>query len=144
MAPTTSTCFRQLAAIRSNFTKEDIEVRPYEGPKTLCGGSQLFLVGGTTPAARFVVFHSSVQSRMEHSHVRSDQQGCACHRGLARNRRGDRHPADDEWAEPQLAATALKRYGNVDDIAPLVAFVAGPEAGYITGASRTVDGGTNA
>jgi 3-oxoacyl-[acyl-carrier protein] reductase len=56
----------------------------------------------------------------------------------------DLNPADDEWAEPQLAATALKRYGHVEDIAPLVAFVAGPEAGYITGASLTVDGGTNA
>ena len=56
----------------------------------------------------------------------------------------DLNPADDEWAEPQLAATALKRYGQVDDIAPMVAFLAGPEAGYITGASLTVDGGTNA
>jgi 3-oxoacyl-[acyl-carrier protein] reductase len=56
----------------------------------------------------------------------------------------DLNPADDEWAAPQLAATALKRYGHVEDIAPLVSFVAGPEAGYITGASLTVDGGTNA
>ncbi|MCV7423520.1 3-oxoacyl-ACP reductase FabG [Mycobacterium yunnanensis] len=56
----------------------------------------------------------------------------------------DLNPADDQWAEPQLAATALKRYGHVDDIAPLVSFIAGPEAGYITGASLTVDGGTNA
>jgi 3-oxoacyl-[acyl-carrier protein] reductase len=56
----------------------------------------------------------------------------------------DLNPADDEWAEPQLAATALKRYGHVDDIAPLVAFIAGPESGYITGANLTVDGGTNA
>jgi 3-oxoacyl-[acyl-carrier protein] reductase len=54
------------------------------------------------------------------------------------------NPADDEWAEPQLAATALKRYGQVEDIAPLVSFVAGPEASYITGANLTVDGGTNA
>lgn len=54
------------------------------------------------------------------------------------------NPADDEWAEPQLALTALKRYGSVDDIAPMVAFIAGPDAGYITGANLTVDGGTNA
>jgi len=32
----------------------------------------------------------------------------------------------------------------VDDIAALVAFVAGPEASYITGANLAVDGGTNA
>jgi 3-oxoacyl-[acyl-carrier protein] reductase len=56
----------------------------------------------------------------------------------------DLNPAADEWAAPQIANTALKRYGHVDDIAAMVAFVAGPEAGYITGANLTVDGGTNA
>ena len=56
----------------------------------------------------------------------------------------DLNPAAGDWAEPQIAATALKRYGSVEDIAAMVAFVAGPEAGYITGTSLTVDGGTNA
>jgi 3-oxoacyl-[acyl-carrier protein] reductase len=56
----------------------------------------------------------------------------------------DLNPAAGDWAAPQLANTALKRYGHVNDIAAMVAFVAGPEAGYITGASLTVDGGTNA
>ena len=56
----------------------------------------------------------------------------------------DLNPAASEWATPQIANTALKRYGNVDDIAAMVAFVAGPEASFITGASLTVDGGTNA
>ena len=54
------------------------------------------------------------------------------------------NPADSEWAVPQKAATALNRYGSVDDVAALVAFVAGPESSYITGANLTVDGGTNA
>ena len=54
------------------------------------------------------------------------------------------NPAAGEWAVPQKAATALNRYGSVDDVAALVAFVAGPEASYITGANLTVDGGTNA
>jgi 3-oxoacyl-[acyl-carrier protein] reductase len=54
------------------------------------------------------------------------------------------NPAAGDWATPQTENTALKRYGHVDDIAAMVAFVAGPEAGYITGASLTVDGGTNA
>ena len=40
----------------------------------------------------------------------------------------------------QKANTALNRYGSVDEVAALVAFVAGPEAAYITGASLTVDG----
>src|SRR5437879_8964802 len=56
----------------------------------------------------------------------------------------DLNPATGEWAEPQKAATALDRYGHVDEVAALVAFVAGPEASYITGANLTVDGGTNA
>src|SRR5438309_3590344 len=56
----------------------------------------------------------------------------------------DLNPAAGEWAVPQKAATALDRYGHVDEVAALVAFVAGPEASYITGANLTVDGGTNA
>ena len=56
----------------------------------------------------------------------------------------DLNPATGEWAVPQLANTALKRYGQVDEVASLVSFIAGPEAAYITGANLTVDGGTNA
>jgi 3-oxoacyl-[acyl-carrier protein] reductase len=56
----------------------------------------------------------------------------------------DLNPAAGDWATPQIANTALKRYGHVEDVAAMVAFVAGPEAGYITGANLTVDGGTNA
>ena len=56
----------------------------------------------------------------------------------------DLNPAAGDWAVPQKAATALGRYGGVDEVAALVAFVAGPESSYITGANLTVDGGTNA
>jgi 3-oxoacyl-[acyl-carrier protein] reductase len=56
----------------------------------------------------------------------------------------DLNPDAGEWAVPQKAATALNRYGNVDEIAAMVAFVAGPESSYITGANLTVDGGMNA
>jgi len=56
----------------------------------------------------------------------------------------DLNPAAGEWAAPQKANTALDRYGSVDEVAALVAFVAGPESSYITGANLTVDGGTNA
>ena len=56
----------------------------------------------------------------------------------------DLNPAAGEWAVPQKAATALDRYGHVEEVAALVAFVAGPESSYITGANLTVDGGMNA
>jgi 3-oxoacyl-[acyl-carrier protein] reductase len=56
----------------------------------------------------------------------------------------DLNPASGDWAMPQKAMTALNRYGHVEEIAAMVAFVAGPEAAYITGANLTVDGGTNA
>src|SRR5881275_2137675 len=51
------------------------------------------------------------------------------------------NPATSEWAVPQKAATALDRYGHAEEVAALVAFVAGPESSYITGANLTVDGG---
>jgi 3-oxoacyl-[acyl-carrier protein] reductase len=56
----------------------------------------------------------------------------------------DLNPASGDWAVPQKAATALDRYGMVDEVAAMVAFVAGPESSYITGANLTVDGGMNA
>jgi len=56
----------------------------------------------------------------------------------------DLNPAAGDWAVPQKSATALDRYGHVDEVAALVAFVASPEASYITGANLTVDGGMNA
>ena len=56
----------------------------------------------------------------------------------------DLNPAAGDWATPQIANTALKRYGQVADVAALVAFVAGPQASYITGSNLTIDGGTNA
>jgi 3-oxoacyl-[acyl-carrier protein] reductase len=56
----------------------------------------------------------------------------------------DLNPAAGDWATPQKAVTALGRFGRAEEVAALVAFVAGPESSYITGANLTVDGGMNA
>ena len=38
----------------------------------------------------------------------------------------------------------LPRYGSVDEIAAMVAYLAGPEADFVTGASLTIGGGFTA
>ena len=52
--------------------------------------------------------------------------------------------AGDPDAESQRRLIALGRYGTVEDIAGMVAFLAGPHARHITGAGFAVDGGLNA
>src|ERR1700723_3088293 len=42
------------------------------------------------------------------------------------------NPAAGDWAVPQKAATALDRYGTVEEVAALVAFVAGPDSSSLT------------
>jgi 3-oxoacyl-[acyl-carrier protein] reductase len=53
----------------------------------------------------------------------------------------DLNPASGPFAETMLSLLALKRYGHADEIAGMVSYLAGPEAGYITGASLLIDGG---
>jgi 3-oxoacyl-[acyl-carrier protein] reductase len=53
----------------------------------------------------------------------------------------DMNPADGPFAEALKGMIALHRYGQGDEIAGLVSYLASPEAGYITGASLKIDGG---
>lgn len=55
----------------------------------------------------------------------------------------DMNPADGPAADAQAAHTALGRYAEPDEVAGVVAFLAGPRAAYITGSAVTVDGGFN-
>ncbi len=56
----------------------------------------------------------------------------------------DMNPEDGAFAETLNKLAALGRYGQPEDIAAAVAFLVGPEAGYITGATLNVDGGQSA
>ena len=56
----------------------------------------------------------------------------------------DMNPAHGEFAESLKKLMALPRYGSGDEIAAMVAYLCGPDAGFVTGASLTIDGGFNA
>ncbi len=56
----------------------------------------------------------------------------------------DMNPADGPNAAGLLSAVPLGRFGQPQDIASAVAFLAGPGASYITGTSILVDGGIGA
>ncbi|WP_193503489.1 SDR family oxidoreductase [Streptomyces coeruleorubidus] len=51
----------------------------------------------------------------------------------------DMNPADGPYAAGQAAMTALGRFGTADEVASMVAYLAG--ATYVTGAEFAVDGG---
>lgn len=56
----------------------------------------------------------------------------------------DMNPASGDFAESLIPLMAVGRYGHAEEIASFVAYLADPEAGYITGASLTIDGGFGA
>jgi 3-oxoacyl-[acyl-carrier protein] reductase len=53
----------------------------------------------------------------------------------------DMNPAHGPFGDTLRQLTANGRYGSVEDIGHAVAFLASPEAQYITGSALTVDGG---
>ncbi|MEV5748049.1 SDR family oxidoreductase [Actinoallomurus sp. NPDC052308] len=53
----------------------------------------------------------------------------------------DMNPVDGPFAEGQRALTAVGRFGTPDEIAGMVAYLTGDEAGYVTGTALTIDGG---
>jgi 3-oxoacyl-[acyl-carrier protein] reductase len=53
----------------------------------------------------------------------------------------DMNPEVGEFADSLREVMALTHYGQPRDIASVVSYLAGPEAGYVTGANWNVDGG---
>jgi 3-oxoacyl-[acyl-carrier protein] reductase len=56
----------------------------------------------------------------------------------------DMNPDKGEFADLNRSFIALQRYAKVDEIANFVAFIAGPESSFITGANLLIDGGYSA
>jgi cyclic-di-GMP-binding biofilm dispersal mediator protein len=56
----------------------------------------------------------------------------------------DMNPADGPMRDAMHSFLAIKRHGTPAEIAAMVAYLVGPEAGYVTGAMHTIDGGFGA
>lgn len=52
----------------------------------------------------------------------------------------DANPADGPMKDLMHSFMALKRHGRPEEVAAMVAWLAGPEAGFVTGAMHTIDG----
>ncbi|WP_106397251.1 SDR family NAD(P)-dependent oxidoreductase [Actinocorallia populi] len=53
----------------------------------------------------------------------------------------DMNPADGPYAASQSELTAVGRFGTAEEVAAMVAYLAGSQASYVTGAEFSVDGG---
>lgn len=56
----------------------------------------------------------------------------------------DANPADGPMKDLLHGFMAIKRHGQPEEVASMVAWLAGPEAGFVTGAMHTIDGGFGA
>jgi len=54
------------------------------------------------------------------------------------------NPADGPHAEHQRQKMETPRFGKAEEIAGMVAWLAGPEGRFVTGTALTIDGGANA
>ena len=52
----------------------------------------------------------------------------------------DANPADGPMKDLMHSFMAIKRHGQPEEVAGMVAWLAGPEAGFVTGAMHTIDG----
>ena len=53
-------------------------------------------------------------------------------------------PGKGSLADKLVDAIAVKRFGLAEEVAGMVAYLAGPEAAYVTGANLKIDGGASA
>lgn len=56
----------------------------------------------------------------------------------------EHNPADGANAEANRVPLAIRRHGTADEVAGLVAYLASPAAGFVTGSAYNIDGGWSA
>lgn len=134
----------------------DINIRsPYhasvEAAKTMSDDGRIVVIGSVNGDR--VPFAGAAAYGMTKSALQSMARGLAHDLGARRITVNvvqpgpvdtDMNPADGPLSETVQAFLALKRYAKPDEIAGMVAYLVGPEAGYVTGAMHTIDGGFGA
>jgi len=124
----------------------DLNVRaPYhaasEAAKTMPDGGRIIIIGSVNADAVPVTGASG------YAMTKAAMQGLA--RGMARDLGPNGitvnvvqpGPVATDFADALRGFMAIKRYARPEEIAGMVAYLAGPEAGIITGAMHTIDGG---
>lgn len=131
----------------------DINIRsPYhasaEAAKTMAEGGRIVIIGSVNGDR--VPFAGGAAYGMTKSAVQSLARGLARElgpRGITVNvvQPGpidtDMNPADGPLRDTMHGFLAIKRHGTPAEVAGMVAYLTGPEAGYVTGALHTIDGG---
>lgn len=131
----------------------DLNVRaPYhassEAAKTMPDGGRIIIIGSVNADAVPVTGASG------YAMTKAAMQGLV--RGMARDLgpngitvnvvqpgpvATDMNPEHGDFADALRSSMAIKRYARPEEIAGMVAYLAGPEAGIVTGAMHTIDGG---
>jgi len=134
----------------------DVNVRgPYhaavEAARTLPDGGRIIVIGSVNGDR--VPFAGMTAYALSKSAIQGLVRGLARdlgHRGITVNNvqpgpvDTDMNPADGPLKDLVHPVMAIKRHAKPAEIAGLVAYLTGPEAGFVTGAQHTIDGGFGA
>lgn len=134
----------------------DINIRsPYhasvEAAKTMTDGGRIVIIGSVNGDR--VPFVGGAAYGMTKSAMQSLARGLARDLGPRKITVNvvqpgpidtDMNPADGPMRDAMHSFLAIKRHGTPAEVAAMVAYLVGPEAGYVTGAMHTIDGGFGA
>ena len=109
--------------------------------------SQMGIVASTTSNASYQTSKGAVRMFTKTTAVQHTQDGVranSVHPGPIATRMGDSPEPSDEQQRVVTSKVPLARYGQPEEIAAGILFLASDEASYITGAELVIDGGWTA